>query len=611
MFVAPVVSALTLAISAHGLADARPIVHRLRHVVYALAGLTGLGGTALHVYNIRKRPGGFSWLNLFYGAPLGAPGAIALAGLLGYAGERVRGIPAGPGADLFGLPAGRMLAGLTSGGLLAVTGEVWLLHFRGAFQNPVMFAPVILPPASAILLATPPSAPRAWTGGSTRRALRATALLGFAGDGLSRLRHLAPDGRLAELEPEHSERPTAAGTAQLHRPGAGRPRRSRPDGGSSRCLRAGCTATPATTCSPSGEAPSWNDATRRVIDARLAIEDRPRFLDARRNGRRCRRSASGLSRSLRTGRPYRWQRWSTTSCAATTATAIATRSCLACARPGSGDCARSTRKRAWRTGPASSRSAETRRTRCSARRSRATCAIRPGSGMPSDVFFDARLLRDIVHAYYSHPTAWSEIGFGGPASPRGYVRMDFDRRDPLGGGGGEGRRRGGGAEEEPACRMIRSRPRAAKDGRAPDVFREGGWIPMREYRDDGRGGLRPSSAPAPAAARWRAGWRKPGFRSWRWMPAPSGGRWRTSPRTRWSRTSSTGPTNGFAMARTRCSSAATTAASRWAAAPFTSPWSRCASALSGSRRAACWATAPTGRSTGGRCGTTTGRWSRR
>jgi hypothetical protein len=35
-----------------------------------------------------------------------------------------------------------------------------------------------------------------------------------------------------------------------------------------------------------------------------------------------------------------------------------------------------------------------------------------------------------VTCYYGHPTAWSEIGFGGPASPRGYVRMDFDRRDP-------------------------------------------------------------------------------------------------------------------------------------------------------------------------------------
>ncbi len=51
-------------------------------------------------------------------------------------------------------------------------------------------------------------------------------------------------------------------------------------------------------------------------------------------------------------------------------------------------------------------------------------------GMSSAVFFAKRLLTDIVKAYYAHPTAWNEIGFGGPASPRGYVRMDFDRRDP-------------------------------------------------------------------------------------------------------------------------------------------------------------------------------------
>jgi Gluconate 2-dehydrogenase subunit 3 len=51
-------------------------------------------------------------------------------------------------------------------------------------------------------------------------------------------------------------------------------------------------------------------------------------------------------------------------------------------------------------------------------------------GMPSKVFFAERMARDIVAAYYAHPTAWNEIGFGGPASPRGYVRMGFDKRDP-------------------------------------------------------------------------------------------------------------------------------------------------------------------------------------
>lgn len=50
-------------------------------------------------------------------------------------------------------------------------------------------------------------------------------------------------------------------------------------------------------------------------------------------------------------------------------------------------------------------------------------------GMRSGAFFTTRMARDIVLAYYAHPTAWSEIGWGGPASPRGYVRMDFNERD--------------------------------------------------------------------------------------------------------------------------------------------------------------------------------------
>jgi hypothetical protein len=65
------------------------------------------------------------------------------------------------------------------------------------------------------------------------------------------------------------------------------------------------------------------------------------------------------------------------------------------------------------------------------------CAVQEGrcndpawGAMPPQVFFAKRLLHDIVTAYYSHPSAWSEIGFGGPAAPRGYVRMGFDRRDP-------------------------------------------------------------------------------------------------------------------------------------------------------------------------------------
>lgn len=51
-------------------------------------------------------------------------------------------------------------------------------------------------------------------------------------------------------------------------------------------------------------------------------------------------------------------------------------------------------------------------------------------GMPPSKFFKIRLLSDIVMYYYGHPAGWNEIGFGGPASPRGYVRLGFNRRDP-------------------------------------------------------------------------------------------------------------------------------------------------------------------------------------
>jgi hypothetical protein len=51
------------------------------------------------------------------------------------------------------------------------------------------------------------------------------------------------------------------------------------------------------------------------------------------------------------------------------------------------------------------------------------------SGMPPQRFFASALLYEAVSVYYAHPAAWSEIGFGGPASPRGYVRLVADRRD--------------------------------------------------------------------------------------------------------------------------------------------------------------------------------------
>lgn len=50
--------------------------------------------------------------------------------------------------------------------------------------------------------------------------------------------------------------------------------------------------------------------------------------------------------------------------------------------------------------------------------------------LPPRRFFTSVLLTSIVAQYYAHPAAWSETGFGGPASPRGYVRLGVGQRDP-------------------------------------------------------------------------------------------------------------------------------------------------------------------------------------
>ncbi len=44
--------------------------------------------------------------------------------------------------------------------------------------------------------------------------------------------------------------------------------------------------------------------------------------------------------------------------------------------------------------------------------------------------FWSMLLHDTVKAYYAHPYAWDEIGYGGPAYPRGYMRLEKGRPEP-------------------------------------------------------------------------------------------------------------------------------------------------------------------------------------
>ena len=183
MFTPLIVSALTLATSIHGTSDMRPVAHRVRDATYLLAAATGLIGTGFHIYNVGKKVGGFSWQNFFYAAPLGAPMAILLSGLVGFCSERVRESAPGARPEIFDLPAGRAMAAVVGAGLLGTTGEAGLLHFRGAFHNPFMALPVTLPPLGAAMLASAAAGGPGREHRFTRWWMRLLAAMGFAGVG--------------------------------------------------------------------------------------------------------------------------------------------------------------------------------------------------------------------------------------------------------------------------------------------------------------------------------------------------------------------------------------------------------------------------------------------
>jgi hypothetical protein len=44
--------------------------------------------------------------------------------------------------------------------------------------------------------------------------------------------------------------------------------------------------------------------------------------------------------------------------------------------------------------------------------------------------FWALIVQDCAEAYYAHPWAWDEIGFGGPAYPRAYMRLEHGEPEP-------------------------------------------------------------------------------------------------------------------------------------------------------------------------------------
>jgi hypothetical protein len=108
-----------------------------------------------------------------------------MAGVLGLVASRVNRAPARndspPASTVSG--TGLSVAGLASLGLFGTAAEAGALHFRGAFQNPFMYAPVIVPPVTAAALATAARRRSPAARVIARSLLHLTAWLGIAGTG--------------------------------------------------------------------------------------------------------------------------------------------------------------------------------------------------------------------------------------------------------------------------------------------------------------------------------------------------------------------------------------------------------------------------------------------
>jgi hypothetical protein len=175
--------------------------------------------------------------------------------------------------------------------------------------------------------------------------------------------------------------------------------------------------------------PSWNDKTRDAVDSRLAIEDRPRFLTSE--------AWETLSALADRVVPQPEGR-APIPVAGMIDAMLAEDYC-----EGFRHARMPKLREAWARALAAidaeavRMGAERFAHLAADRQDQLLAAMKDGAlrdpawgDMPPKLFFSLRLLPDLTGAYYAHPSAWSAIGFGGPASPRGYVRLEPGIRDP-------------------------------------------------------------------------------------------------------------------------------------------------------------------------------------
>lgn len=120
---------------------------RLAGLLAIVFGLVGFGFH--HYYGIVKKPGGYKWLlhYLMYGAPQLAPLALTITGMLalvaahGLANE----------VSIVGVSVRTALLTLVAVALAGAILQSGILHYRGAFNNPLMYAPLTVPVLAVVM----------------------------------------------------------------------------------------------------------------------------------------------------------------------------------------------------------------------------------------------------------------------------------------------------------------------------------------------------------------------------------------------------------------------------------------------------------------------------
>ena len=164
-------------------APAYPWVHGALRLAGWFAIPIGIVGVGYHHwYGLVEKAGGYRLLlhYLMYGAPPLAPLALSVVGVLALVAER--GLAGG--TTLGGIDLRRLLHGTVALALIGALLQSAVLHYRGAFNTPFMYAPFVAPPLAASAAAWLAISPSAAAAGVARVFLWLSFLTGFVGLGL-------------------------------------------------------------------------------------------------------------------------------------------------------------------------------------------------------------------------------------------------------------------------------------------------------------------------------------------------------------------------------------------------------------------------------------------